>query len=85
MEKFMRTLGEYEDEPDYADFLNLAEPPGPEETQGGGGQQSGSSMPISTERKYTRSDTGRQPSATENAAELMASAPSRNGTTGGAA
>ena len=50
MNKLLTKLGEYDDEPDLADILNLVEPLG---DQGGGGGDGGG-MPSATSREYVR-------------------------------
>lgn len=83
MAEFMRNLGEYEDEPAYAELMGLADPPDPAEQQsgGGGGDQSGSGMPISTTRRYERSDSGpKKPGMLEQMAKMGTPGAQRNGT-----
>ena len=80
MEKFMGLLGEYEDEPDYKEIMGITDPVEPDPASGGA--SSGSGMPVHSSREYRRTDSGKEPSATETAVALMGSA-QKNGKVGG--
>ena len=63
MDKFMRDLGKYEDEPGYESYLNLGEPLDPTQQDVGGGEGGAA---VSGEKTYRRQDEGpREPTPLE--------------------